>query len=191
MESILTSIKKLLGIEDEYTHFDSDIVMHINTVFMTLTQLGVGPSGGFFITDKNATWGQFVPDEVTYQAVKTYMYLRVRLLFDPSSLGSATLAAFERQIKEFEWRLNVAAESTVKDTGDSTPTYGTVEGAITNCEKLNVRARPDENASIVCMLYVSDKFTVDLDKSKDGWYCVYTTGGYWGYCQKVYVKLLA
>lgn len=191
MESILTSIKKLLGIEEEYTHFDPDIVVHINTVFMTLTQLGVGPSSGFFITNKSTTWSQFVPDEVTYQAVKTYMYLRVRLLFDPSSLGSATLAAYERQIQEFEWRLNVAAESSVKDAVDSPETYGTVEGAITNCEKLNVRSRPDENAPIVCILYVGDKFMVDLDKSKDGWYCVYTSGGNWGYCLKAYVKLLA
>lgn len=190
MESILTSIKKLLGIEEEYTHFDPDIVMHINTVFMTLAQLGVGPSGGFFITDKTATWSQFVPDEVTYQAVKTYMYLRVRLLFDPSSLGSATLAAYERQIQEFEWRLNVAAEGVDKDTTESPDIYGTVQGTITNCEKLNVRSRPDENAPIVGILYVGDKFTVDLDKSKDSWHCVYASSGFWGYCVKAYVKLL-
>ena len=113
MESILTSIKKLLGITEEYEHFDADIIMHINTVFMTLTQLGVGPSEGFYIEDDEAIWEDFITDRHKLQAVKTYMYLRVRLLFDPSSLGSATLAAYERQIQELEWRLNVAVETKV------------------------------------------------------------------------------
>lgn len=111
MESILTSIKKMLEIAEEYTHFDPDIIMHINTVFMTLNQLGVGPSEGFYIEDDLTEWVEFIPDVTKLQAVKTYMYLRVRLLFDPSSLGSATLAAYERQIQELEWRLNVAVES--------------------------------------------------------------------------------
>lgn len=111
MESILTSIKKMLGIAEGYTQFDADIIMHINTVFMTLTQLGVGPSEGFFIEDDSSEWADFIPDFNKLQAVKTYMYLRVRIVFDPASLGSATLAAYERQIQEYEWRLNVAAES--------------------------------------------------------------------------------
>lgn len=111
MESILTSIKKLLGIAEEYTHFDADIIMHINSVFMTLTQLGVGPSRGFAIEDDTAYWEDFITDNTKLQAVKTYIYLKVRLVFDPSSLGSATLAAYERQIQELEWRLNVAAET--------------------------------------------------------------------------------
>lgn len=111
MESILTSIKKMLGIAEEYTHFDPDIIMHINSVFMTLNQLGVGPSEGFYIEDDLTEWVKFIPDVTKLQAVKTYMYLRVRLLFDPSSLGSATLAAYERQIQELEWRLNVAVDS--------------------------------------------------------------------------------
>ena len=110
MESILTSIKKMLGIAEEYTHFDPDIIMHINSVFTTLTQLGVGPSEGFYIEDELTEWMEFISDPAKLQAVKTYMYMRVRLVFDPSSLGSATLAAYERQIKELEWRLNVAAE---------------------------------------------------------------------------------
>jgi hypothetical protein len=117
MESILTSIKKMLGIAEEYTHFDPDIIMHINSVFMTLTQLGVGPSEGFYIEDDMTEWVDFVPELNKLQAIKTYMYLKVRLLFDPSSLGSATLAAYERQIQELEWRLNVAAES--KETIES------------------------------------------------------------------------
>lgn len=111
MESILTSIKKMLGITEEYTHFDADIIMHINSVFMTLTQLGVGPSSGFIIENADTYWEDFIADTTKLQAVKTYMYLKVRLVFDPSSLGSATLAAYERQIQELEWRLNVAAET--------------------------------------------------------------------------------
>ena len=112
MESILTSTKKMLGIAEEYEHFDPDIIMHINSVFMTLTQLGVGPSEGFSIVDEDTIWTDFIHDLVKLQAVKSYMYLKVRLLFDPASLGSATLAAYERQIQELEWRLNVGAEST-------------------------------------------------------------------------------
>ena len=110
MESILTSIKKLLGISEEYTQFDTDIIIHINSVFMTLNQLGVGPSEGFYIEDAFKEWTEYISDPAKLQAVKTYMYLKVRLLFDPSSLGSATLAAYERQIQELEWRLNMASE---------------------------------------------------------------------------------
>lgn len=113
MESILTSIKKLLGISEEYTHFDADIIMHINSVLMTLTQLGVGPSSGFYIEDDTTLWTELTPDLTKLQAVKTYVYLKVRLLFDPSSLGSSTLAAYERQIQELEWRLNVGVETEV------------------------------------------------------------------------------
>lgn len=111
MESILTSIKKLLGIAEEYTHFDNDIIMHINSVFTTLTQLGVGPSEGFFIEDDSTYWTDFMEDMTKIQAVKTYIYLKVKLVFDPGSVGSSTLAAYERQINELEWRLNVIAES--------------------------------------------------------------------------------
>lgn len=111
MESILTSIKKLLLIPEDYDQFDVDIIMHINSVFMTLTQLGVGPSTGFYIEDDTAVWTDFISDLDRLQAVKTYTYLKVRLVFDPASLGSATLSAYERQIQELEWRLNVVAES--------------------------------------------------------------------------------
>ena len=111
MESILTSIKKLLGISEEYKQFDMDIIIHINSVFMTLTQLGVGPSDGFAIEDEFAIWRDFVEDHNKLHAVKTYVYLKVKLLFDPGSLGAATLAAYERQIAELEWRLNLVAET--------------------------------------------------------------------------------
>lgn len=111
MESILTSIKKMLGIAEDYKQFDADIIMHINSVFTTLTQLGVGPSTGFYIEDSIAEWFDFIPDLTKMQAVKQYVYMKVRIVFDPASLASATLAAYERQIQELEWRLNVVAES--------------------------------------------------------------------------------
>lgn len=112
MESILTSIKKLLGLAEGYKQFDADIIIHINSAFTTLTQLGVGPSTGFYIEDETAIWDDFISDLSKMQAVKSYIYLRVRLLFDPASVASATLASYERQIQELEWRLNVQAEST-------------------------------------------------------------------------------
>lgn len=109
MESILTSIKKLLGIQEEYTNFDNDIIMHINSTFSTLTQLGVGPSNGFIIKDKSSTWDEFISDN-RLECVKSYVYLKVRLLFDPPST-SAVMDSINRQITEYEWRLNVTAES--------------------------------------------------------------------------------
>lgn len=109
MESILTSIKKLLGIDEEYTQFDSDIIMHINSVFLNLTQLGVGPSEGFLIEDDTATWDDFIGDSNQLQAVKSYVYLKVKLLFDPP-LSSSVTESMNRMISELEWRLNVAVE---------------------------------------------------------------------------------
>ena len=105
MESILTSIKKLLGIEEDYTHFDQDLIMHINSVFAVLNQLGIGPVGGFSITDKSSKWNDYEID-TTYDMLKSYMYLKVRLLFDPPQ-NSFLVSSMEKQILEFEWRLNV------------------------------------------------------------------------------------
>lgn len=111
MESILTSIKKMIGIGEEYEHFDADIIMHINSVFADLAQMGVGPAEGFMIEDETSEWADFTSDNLLLQSVKSYMYLRVKLLFDPASIGSSTLASYERQISQWEWRLNLAAES--------------------------------------------------------------------------------
>ena len=110
MESILNTIKKMLGPSEEYDQFDTDIITHINTVFMTLTQLGVGPSKGFYIEDDTTTWLEFVPDLTNFQAIKTYIYLKVKLVFDPPQ-SSAVIEAMNKQIAELEWRLNHAAET--------------------------------------------------------------------------------
>lgn len=111
MESILSSIKKMLGIQEEYTHFDADIIMHINSVFMILNQLGVGPAKTYAITGNLETWSNFVSsDNTDLSVIKTYMYLKVKMIFDPPS-SSAMIDSMNRQISEYEWRLNVAAES--------------------------------------------------------------------------------
>lgn len=108
-ESILTSIKKMIGITEEYTHFDQDIIMHINSVFMILNQIGVGPDKPYSILDKNNTWNEFMTDENMLHAVKSYIYLKVKMLFDPPS-SSSIMESMKRQIDELEWRLNVAVE---------------------------------------------------------------------------------
>ena len=110
MESILTSIKKLLGIAEDYEHFDHDIIMHINTVLAILTQLGVGPETGFSIADKSTKWNEFISNKLYYEPVKTYVYLKVKLLFDPPQ-SSIVLEATNRMISELEFRLNAAAET--------------------------------------------------------------------------------
>ena len=111
MESILTSIKKLLGIEEEYTHFDADVIMHINSVFSDLTQIGVGPSEGFSISDSGPTWRDYTDNDPTIANVKQYIFLKVKLVFDPPT-NSSVLASYERTIDKLEWRLNVAADTT-------------------------------------------------------------------------------
>lgn len=105
MESILTSIKNLLLITEDYEHFDAQVITHINTVFTTLCQLGVGPKKCFSIVDKHDTWDQFLPmDDERFNSVKTYMYMKVKLMFDPP-LSSAVMSSMERQLSELEFRL--------------------------------------------------------------------------------------
>ena len=108
-ESILVSIKKLLGVAEEYDFFDADILMHINTAFMVLYQLGVGPSEPFMIEDASATWSDFLGDSKDLAGVKTYIYLKVKLVFDPPQ-SSAAMEAIKQNIAELEWRLNVTAD---------------------------------------------------------------------------------
>lgn len=109
MDSILTSIKKLLGITQEETSFDQDLIMHINSVFSILTQLGVGPSEGFSIEDDSAIWSDFLEDSTNLELVKTYVYMKVRLMFDPPT-GSAVMESMNKMISELEWRINVTVD---------------------------------------------------------------------------------
>lgn len=110
MDSILTSIKKLLGISEDYEHFDADIIMHINSVLAILAQLGVGPTEGFSIRDKTATWGDYIGENAKkLNDVQMYIYLRVKLIFDPPSSASV-IEAMTNAKNELEWRLSVSSD---------------------------------------------------------------------------------
>ena len=108
--SILNSTKKILGLAEDYTVFDHDVITHINTAFSILTQLGIGPPNGFMIEDDSAEWDAFVDDD-QLNTVKSYVYLKTRQLFDPPQT-SYLINAMERQIVELEWRMNVYREET-------------------------------------------------------------------------------
>lgn len=108
-DSILTSIKKLLGIDEAYNNFDPDLVMHINSVFSILMQMGVGPANGFSITGNSEKWTDFTDELPKFSLVKSYVHLKVKLLFDPP-VSSAAIESINKQINEFEWRLFVAAD---------------------------------------------------------------------------------
>ena len=105
--SILTSVKKLLGITEEYTHFDPDIIIDINAVFAILLQLGVGPEEGFSITDSSAVWTDYMEAGPVLELVKGYVPKKVRMMFDTSTMTSGMMDALNKQIAEDEWRLNV------------------------------------------------------------------------------------
>lgn len=109
MESILDSIKKLLGIDELDLNFDQELIMHINSVFMVLNQLGVGPIAGFKITSNSEEWADYVGDRLDLESVKSYIYLKVRLLFDPPQ-NSFLVDSIAKQIEEYEWRLQVQLE---------------------------------------------------------------------------------
>lgn len=115
MDSILVSVKKALGITEEYEHFDQDIIMHVNSALATLTQLGVGPATGFAIYDASADWSDFVEDTTIMQMIKSYVYLKVRILFDPPQ-SSAVIDCINKQLTEYEWRINVLAENKKEET---------------------------------------------------------------------------
>ena len=107
--SILTSIKKLLGIAEEDTSFDQDIIMHINTVFAVLSQLGVGPANGFSIEDDSAIWGDYLGNATNLELVKSYIYMKVRSMFDPPT-SSILADAMNKNISELEWRINTTVD---------------------------------------------------------------------------------
>lgn len=107
--SILDTTKKILQVDPDYTVFDIDIITHINSVFFTLQQLGLGPTNGFMIEDNAKLWSEYTLGDNALNAVKTYMYMRVRLMFDPPATSFA-IEALIKQVLEMEWRLNVHRE---------------------------------------------------------------------------------
>lgn len=111
-ESILTSVKKVLGIPEYYEHFDQDILLHLNSVMSILHQLGVGPENGFVVEDDSTTWSDLFDGDIDVNKmmyVKSYVCLRVRLLFDPPA-SSGAIDAMERQMRELEWRITVTRD---------------------------------------------------------------------------------
>jgi len=110
-ESILNSVKKVLGIDASYTAFDLDILIHINTAFAVLNQLGIGPDAGFMIEDDTAEWATFYGTDPRYNMIRTYVYLKVRILFDPPQTAYL-VDALNAQIREYEWRINAYRETT-------------------------------------------------------------------------------
>ena len=111
--SILTDTKKALGLAEDYTAFDPEITMHINSVLATLHQLGIGPETGYAIANSSDTWDELIADEKRLNSVQSYLYLRVKMLFDPPSVGYV-LTAMEGMIEEAEWRITVAQDEIVR-----------------------------------------------------------------------------
>ena len=112
MDSILTSIKKLLGIPEEYEVFDNDIILYINSALSILTQIGVGPEEGFRIEDETATWDDYIYNDTRLESVKEFIYLKVKMIFDPPT-SNAVLTAMQSMLNELTWRLNVATDPIV------------------------------------------------------------------------------
>lgn len=107
MDSILTSIKKMLGPTEEYEHFDPELIIHINTALAVVTQVGVGPAEGFVIKDKNARWTDLAPEGPALELAKGYIYAKVKLAFDPPTTGSH-VEALKEAVREYEWRASIA-----------------------------------------------------------------------------------
>ena len=112
-DSILNTVKDLIGTSLEDDSFDQEIMVHINAVFLTLQQLGVGPKEGFAIFDSESIWSEFIPDGTLQNQIKSYMYLKVKLLFDPPT-NSTAVESFQRIANEYEFRINLAAEEIAK-----------------------------------------------------------------------------
>lgn len=117
MSSILESVKKALGINEDQNEFDPELIMHINTILATLTQIGVGSEDGFAITGKENEWSEFIPDEPKWSQVKTYVYTKVRLIFDPPQ-SSAAIDAMKKVADELEWRIYTEANKNKKEEGN-------------------------------------------------------------------------
>lgn len=114
LDSILNSIKNQLNINVEETGFDDELILNINSVFSTLYQIGVGPANGYSISDSSSLWTDYLANEVALEMVKSYMYLKVKIMFDPPT-NSSYLSAMNEMIKEYEWRMNVFGNANLKD----------------------------------------------------------------------------
>lgn len=109
-ESILTDIKLLCGVPEDITDFDQVILLHCNTIFSALTQIGLGPKTGFYISDKYSVWSDIIEDEINLHNIKSYMYLKVKLLFDPPA-NATLISSMNQQADELEWRIRMELEN--------------------------------------------------------------------------------
>lgn len=125
IESILTSVKKNLGLAADYEAFDPDIVMYINGALARLTQLGVGPEQGFRIEDADATWGAFIGTDPNLSPVKEYVTLHTKMLFDPPGT-SYLLGALTKQLEKLEWTINMYMELTIWEDPTPRPIVDTI-----------------------------------------------------------------
>ena len=135
-DSILVSIKKMLGLDDDYTPFDTDVLIHINAAFMTLCQMGIGPKEGFTVTDDSQIWDDFLTNKVMLGGVKTWVYLQVKMLFDPPA-NSFVMDAYKTQAEQILWRLNVQAESVERMP------FMREEGLVRGANPINVGTEPE------------------------------------------------
>ncbi len=108
-DSILNSVKSPMSLSLDDTVFDDELIIHINSVFYILKQLGVGPEEGYSIEDSTNTWDEFTNDQALVSILRVYFYLKVRLLFDPPS-SSALMSAMQEQANEYEWRIHIKAD---------------------------------------------------------------------------------
>lgn len=154
MESILTSIKKLLGIAEEYEQFDTDLIIQINGALMVLNQLGVGPSEGFSITSSSDTWEDFIGDNKSIELIKTYVFLKVKLVFDSNTLSGAAITSMKEIIAEYEWRIQVAVDP-VDKTGSNNTTKPDNSNGSCNCDK-------DGDNECDCIDYMSPEEVLEI-----------------------------
>jgi hypothetical protein len=126
-DSILDSTKRTLNLAPDYTPFDETVILYINAVFSTLNQLGIGPDAGFMIQDNTALWSSYLEGDLRLNNVKAYMYLRVRLLFDPPTT-SYHVDALNAQVEELAWRINVQRESVAWTDPDPNPDVEVLDG---------------------------------------------------------------
>jgi len=127
IDSILDSMKKALNLPADHHEFDEDLIMHINSVFSTLHQLGVGPTQGFQITDNTALWSTFLGGNMSQNNIRSYMYVCVRLLFDPPTTGYQ-LESRQKQKEELEWRISVEREGIAWVDPDPNPDVEILDG---------------------------------------------------------------
>ena len=194
MISILTSTKKLAGMTEEYTAYDDQIIMYINSTLLRLKQIGVGPSEGFVVTGYSETWEQLIPnDKFLRESTKAYVGAKVKMQFDPPTASSA-IEALKQMISEYEWCLNVEAESnpveepTDKPSDDPIVNKDTI-GVVVDCTTLFIRSKPDPLSEVLGTLTRGAEVIIDKDDSADEFYKVKTSNGITGYCDKDYIEI--